>query len=752
MLDVHTQDGVTVTLDNHNDERPKLRRRLRDVEAALRERIDDLPPEFQDVPALLRDVRAQIEGHPLHSQEISAQLDTSRRELREAQTLLHTLIDSLPVGITIADVDGRIVMTNAAGVEILGGRPEGNVENLTAPYTVHRLSGVQVAPDRRPLFRTLRTGKALSGEEYRIRRTDGTERVVLTATKPVKDKNGTIISVLKVFQDITEKKRNEDAVQRYADRLHILREMDRAILAARPLVPIAQLTFPQLHKLLPCVRASIVLLDKEAGTLQEKVIQVGDKTLTQPEAPVDITPPWWTVIEHLERGEPYVIEHTHATDRDDPLADMWHAHAIHAHLYQPIRIHVDLIGALCIGLGRPGPLDAEQYEFIRELADQLAVAIRQARLYESIHQHASKLEDRVAERTAALRISEARFRAIFEEAPVGIALLDDKGRIIQGNAVLQAMLALDAASLEATCFFEHIHCDDVDDLREQSLNLLSGSVQSSKGECRLERANGKTRWVRVTMALVGERLDQPNLMLAMIQDITEERDAQFALIQTEKLALTGRLATSLAHEINNPLQTVIGCLGLAEEAREDDDEIDVYLAMASEELKRAASIVTRLRDLNRWSEAEQREPTDVRAIIRQALAMTRKQCEDHGIVVHTDLDVNVPDIHAIPDRLEQVFLNLTLNAIDAMPNGGTLRVGVLPMVSPDGVKIVFQDSGIGIPPEDQAHIFEAFQTTKSEGLGMGLFISQSIIEDHGGTISVRSQPDEGSTFTIQIPA
>jgi two-component system sporulation sensor kinase A len=254
------------------------------------------------------------------------------------------------------------------------------------------------------------------------------------------------------------------------------------------------------------------------------------------------------------------------------------------------------------------------------------------------------------------------------------------------------------------------------------------------------------------MALVGERLDQPNLMLAMIQDITEERDAQFALIQTEKLALTGRLATSLAHEINNPLQTVIGCLGLAEEAREDDDEIDVYLAMASEELKRAASIVTRLRDLNRWSEAEQREPTDVRAIIRQALAMTRKQCEDHGIVVHTDLDVNVPDIHAIPDRLEQVFLNLTLNAIDAMPNGGTLRVGVLPMVSPDGVKIVFQDSGIGIPPEDQAHIFEAFQTTKSEGLGMGLFISQSIIEDHGGTISVRSQPDEGSTFTIQIPA
>jgi two-component system NtrC family sensor kinase len=240
--------------------------------------------------------------------------------------------------------------------------------------------------------------------------------------------------------------------------------------------------------------------------------------------------------------------------------------------------------------------------------------------------------------------------------------------------------------------------------------------------------------------------------MVMVEDITEEREAQLAIVQTEKLALTGRLATSLAHEINNPLQTVIGCLGLAEEARGQNENIDLYLKMASEELKRAANIVTRLRDLNHRSTSDEKERTDVREIIRQILLIAHKQLEERDINVQTDMDTDVPRIHAVPDRLQQVFLNLILNAMDAMPDGGNLKVRTLPLVSSEGVRIIIEDSGIGIHPEDQAHIFEAFQTTKSDGLGLGLFISQSIIEDHGGTIEVSSQPDEGSTFTIKLPA
>ena len=530
-FNLHSQDGDNVSPDN---ESPELRRRLRNLEIALREQVDDLPPGLRDIPSLLHEVRDELEGHTAPVQTLQAQLDASQRELIEARTLLHTLIDSLPVGVTVADANGRIIMTNEAGVEILGGRPEGTVQNLKHPYTVHRLSGVRVGTERMPLFKVLNTGETFTGEEYRVRRPDGTERVVLTAAKPVKNADGEITSALTVFQDITEKKENEEAVRRYADRLHILRQMDRAILTAQSLVHIARLTLPHLHKLLPCVRASIILLDREAGTFKEKVTQVGDETRVRPGDPIDLTVPWRAVIDHLEEGDPYFIENTHTTDRADPLSAMWRVREIRAHLYQPIRVHVDLIGVLCIGIAQPGALASEQYEFIRELADQLAVAIRQARMLEAIRRHANELEDRVAQRTAALRMSEARFRAIFEEAPAGIALLSDSGRIIQSNATLQSMLGLDAGSLSAVKFYDYLHCEDAGNLQKQRAALLSGSVQASKLECQLARADGESLWARITTTLVGEQLDQPDLTLVMVQDITEERDAQRALIQTEK--------------------------------------------------------------------------------------------------------------------------------------------------------------------------------------------------------------------------
>lgn len=363
-----------------------------------------------------------------------------------------------------------------------------------------------------------------------------------------------------------------------------------------------------------------------------------------------------------------------------------------------------------------------------------------------------ELEERVAQRTAALQTSEARFQAIFEEAPVGIALLDQEDRIIQSNAKLHAMIGLDGASLKKSCFYDHIQCEDIDDLPGQPIDVLQGDAQTCKLDCRLVRPDEETVWVQITGTRVDEPLNHSPMTLVMIDDITEERAAQLALVRTEKLALTGRLATSLAHEINNPLQTAVGCLGLAEEARGRDENIGLYLQMASQELKRAANIIIRLRDLNRRSKEGERESTDVRDVIRQVIAITRKRCEERGVGVQTDLDVNVPDIQAVPDRLQQVFLNLILNAIDAMPNGGTLRVRTLPLMPSDGVKIIIEDTGIGIPPRDQAHIFEAFQTTKSDGLGLGLFISQSIIEDHGGTINVNSQPKKGSSFIIRLPA
>jgi len=250
---------------------------------------------------------------------------------------------------------------------------------------------------------------------------------------------------------------------------------------------------------------------------------------------------------------------------------------------------------------------------------------------------------------------------------------------------------------------------------------------------------------------------EPRLAIGMVDDISDRRAAQAAMVQNEKLALTGQLAASLAHEINNPLQTVIGCLGLADESLQDlasgavRTSVNLYLQMASDELKRAAGIVGRLRDLNRRARPEEKEPHDPRQLVAHTLAITDKQCRDRGIEVEIDADDDVPEVTVVPDRIHQVFLNLILNAIDAMPQGGELNVHVTQTSEPQGVAIIFRDTGGGIPAEMQARLFDPFHTTKPEGLGLGLFISRTIVQDHGGDIRVDSAPGEGTTFTIWLP-
>ncbi len=367
-------------------------------------------------------------------------------------------------------------------------------------------------------------------------------------------------------------------------------------------------------------------------------------------------------------------------------------------------------------------------------------------------QHSEKLEDQVTRRTAALRISQARFRVIFEDAALGIVLLNDQGYIMQSNPAFQKMLGMDKEILEDRSLDVYLHSEDKGKNQELFTALMQGQRELYKAQVRFVIKNEVSpMWANLTASLVRGFKGQPRLAIMLIEDITEQREAQEALVQTEKLALTGRLAASLAHEINNPLQTVIGCLGLAEELREEED-IGIYLQMASEELQRAAGIVSRLRDVSHPSDPGDQVSIDVGGLIEQVLLLTRKQCQNHRVEVSVEIASDLPRVLGVPDRLQQVFLNLVLNALDAMPSGGILSIKAERESPPLGIKLTFADSGSGIAPQILSEIFAPFNTTKPEGLGLGLFISQSIIEAHGGHIDVESVPGNGAVFTIWLPA
>jgi len=226
--------------------------------------------------------------------------------------------------------------------------------------------------------------------------------------------------------------------------------------------------------------------------------------------------------------------------------------------------------------------------------------------------------------------------------------------------------------------------------------------------------------------------------------------SQAQLVRSEKLAATGRLAASLAHEINNPLQAIHNGLQLILNFPLEPDEQREYLQLAAEEVERLIDMVTRILEFARPPQ-QARQPTDVGDIIEKVLALTSKYLQHRNIVLRQDRAPNLPRVMIAPDELGQVFLNLVLNAVDAMPGGGILSISS--RLAEDGrLAIALSDTGVGIPPEHLDRIFEPFFSTKEGGTGLGLTVCHNVVKRYGGEITVQSVYGKGTTFTVWLPA
>jgi len=236
----------------------------------------------------------------------------------------------------------------------------------------------------------------------------------------------------------------------------------------------------------------------------------------------------------------------------------------------------------------------------------------------------------------------------------------------------------------------------------------------------------------------------------------ERRRLQQVLFETEKLAATGRLAASIAHEINNPLEAVQNSLYLLGSGLAKDAPERRFLDIARAETQRMSRILRQM--LGFYKPGTDMAPVDVNAIIDDAEALVAKRLRQNRIAFDKDLDASLPRIKASADQVKQVLLNLFLNAAEAMPRGGTLSVSTrygleaergMPF---DAVRIEVRDTGVGMDEETQERIFEAFFSTKTQrGTGLGLWVSHSIVQGHGGTMKVRSRPGSGTTFVITLP-
>ncbi len=270
-----------------------------------------------------------------------------------------------------------------------------------------------------------------------------------------------------------------------------------------------------------------------------------------------------------------------------------------------------------------------------------------------------------------------------------------------------------------------------------------------------ERFDPKSRPVRLeprSRDEIGYLTVTFNRMTARLNRLYEElRRSQQKLIQADKMAALGVMAAGIAHEINNPLAGVKGGIRRILQAPEDEKQVDRYRPLINTSLDHIEKVVENLL----WFAREREdvvEPIDLGEVIEKAFLLVAHRLKDNGIRVRHNRPPNLPLVPGNPQHLQQVMMNLLLNAADAMPDGGDLTIETGCRDSDCLIRVT--DTGRGIDPKDLGRVFDPFFTTKraGEGTGLGLSVSYRIVKTHGGDMSVKSSPGEGTTFTVTLPA
>jgi len=358
-------------------------------------------------------------------------------------------------------------------------------------------------------------------------------------------------------------------------------------------------------------------------------------------------------------------------------------------------------------------------------------------------------------KAAAAEIMEERraYQERFEAAPDAYVVTDKAGIIKAANRAMGKLVQVNADDLVGRNLTEFVVASDVPEFREHMARLHSGQVESPwRWEVHLQ-PDGNEAVVHAALAatVAYTAAGEFEVLRWLLRDVTREKQMHAALVHAGKLSIAGRLAASLAHEINNPLSAALGCADLAVESFQAGEDPSPHLRVLCDALGRTSRVVTQLRELHGDQRSEEKLPADLNELVEKVLLLARKKADSAGVKISWEPVADLPRPAIMVDSMQQVFLNLTLNAIEAMEGQGLLDVRLRHTQRPQRVGVAFADNGPGISSEVLEVLFEPFNTTKARGSGLGLFICQNIVQQHGGSIEVETLAGEGTTFTVWLP-
>ena len=354
--------------------------------------------------------------------------------------------------------------------------------------------------------------------------------------------------------------------------------------------------------------------------------------------------------------------------------------------------------------------------------------------------------------------SEQKLRTTLDSIGDGVITCDSDGRVQMMNPVAQELTGW--KQTEATGLpLENVFCIVHETTRKPMENPIAkvkrlNSIVTPVGQTLLLRKNGAELRIADSGAPIRDQTGGTAGMVLVFRDITMERRTQEALLASEKLAVAGRLAATIAHEIHNPLDSVSNLLYLMRTGV-TEEESKQFMDMAEQELTRVTQISRAMLGLYRESKAPVH--VDLREMMQEILLLMEHRFSELRVSVHTDLP-SIVTVDAFPAELRQVFTNLITNAAEAASPGGDVRISISPHYAgigtngqrgQSGALVVIADNGPGIADDVRPHLFQPFFTTKGErGTGLGLWVSRGIINKHGGTIDLASNVDESSHGTV----
>jgi PAS domain S-box-containing protein len=673
------------------------------------------------------------------------ELENTQAELkREAEEcrLLHGMLDSVPVLLSIKDTEMRIILGNLAMARSVGLESQDDLVGKTAfDFYPPDVAEAQTAAERE----ILRTGQPLVNAETCSLDQAGNVRWNLINILPLRDSAGEIMGLVNSTRNITQRKQLE--LQRNAMLAELRKTQDflTSLLEYAPMSIYVTTAGGELRMVNRAWEEFEGLRREEAvGRMVEDIF------------PAEVAGQYLDTNRRVvETATPVIAEEVGNTPNDRH----WF-HTIKFPLYDAAG-QIEAIGGVSVDITERKRAEEE----VRRQAETLAALHETALELAGQPSLSDLLHAIVARAVKLLKAQEGGFYFYRPDSddllaavahntkanPHGVVLRRGEGLAGKALETGQPLAVADYSQWEgkstqyADAEFEAYVAVPV-----QWRNQLLGIIVVGDAVPRVFSADDIALLERFT-PLAAAAMENHRLVRDVQEQMDKLKRAELQLVQSAKLAAVGELAAGVAHEINNPLTSVLGFAELLLNSPTLDTAARHDLETIVREAMRARDIVRNLLSFSRQTKPR-RQPTDIGQVVRQTVAVVRQQLEYKGVVIEEDYAADVGLVIVDNAQMKQVFLNLIANAAQAMPQGGVLKLRIARQG--DEVAISVSDTGMGILPEMLNHIFEPFFTTRpvGQGTGLGLPMSLGIVQEHGGRISVESQVGQGSTFTVWLPA